>query len=273
MADVSIHLPADIFLDLNSGSAINKSALGSTFSVNFTPPLTISPLARNVSLSLIQGTFWWTIPNLVTSTLAIKFLVSGDNKYEETVQVTFPKGLYSYIEINTAINDAVKGAGFEINSVVFRVNGATNRMVLVFEIPAEVTFDNSNVELATLLGFEAGAYRYQPTVPAYEDAVIEGQQIAAFDSVQYLTVATNLVDLGFQLNGGVHTGVIARIGIDAEAGYQILFQPTVPLEISTNRLSEQGVTSATFTLMDQNGNLVDTNGQDWSLLLRIRYYI
>lgn len=197
----------------------------------------------------------------------------GTNLFEKTIEVTFPKGLYSYLEINTSINDEVKAAGFDVNSVVFRVNGATNRMVLVFEIPAEVTFDGTNTALATLLGFDAGAYRYQPAVPAYEDAVIEGQQIAAFDTVQYLTVGTNLVDRGFLLNGGIHSGVIARVGIDAEAGYQILFQPTVPLEITTELLSEQGVSSATFQLMDQNGNLVDTNGQDWSLLLRIRYYI
>jgi hypothetical protein len=272
MADVSIHLPEDFFLDVNSGSAVSKSTLGSTFVVTFNPALTISPEARNVSLSLIQGTFWWTIPNLDATQLQITFLVSSTNFAEKTITVDFPKGLYSYNEVNTAINDEVKAAGFDMNSVVFRVNGATNRMVLVFEIPAVVIFNNTNAGLAKLLGFNAGQYRYQPALVQYQDAVIEGQNVAAFDTVQYLTVGTDLVDTGFQLNGGVYRGIIARVAIDAEAGYQIIYQPSVPLEVKTDLLSGQGTTRAEFRLMDQDGNLVDTNGQDWSLLLRIRYY-
>lgn len=240
--------------------------------MNFNPALSIHPEARNVSVSLIQGTFWWTIPNLDSTTLVITFLTTQDNPVEKTITVSFPKGLYSYNEINTAINDEVKAAGFDINSVVFRVNGATNRMVLVFEIPALVVFDASNQPLAKLLGFDLGDYRYQPVSAQYQEAVIEGQNTAAFDTVQYLTVGTSMVDTGFQLNGGVYRGIIARVGINAEAGYQILYQPSVPLEVRTDLLSGNGITRAEFHLMDQDGNLVDTNGQDWSVLIRIRAY-
>ncbi len=242
--------------------------------MSFSPALEISPLARNVSLSVIQGTFWWTIPNLETSELRITILPSATNVSEQTITISLPKGLYSYDAINTSINDELKEAGFDLNSVTFRVSGATNRMALVFEIPALVVFDNSNLALGKLLGFDPGTYRYQPALADFKSAVIEGQNVAGFDTIQYLTVGTDMVTRGFQLNGGVFRGIIARVGIDAEAGYQILFQPTVPLEVKTDSLNAgQGLTRATFHLMDQDGELVDTNGQDWSLLLRIRYYI
>ena len=243
--------------------------------MGFSPALTISSEARNVSLSLIQGTFWWTIPNLETSTLRINFLVTSTNLVEKPVDVTFRKGLYSYKEINQAVTDAVIQAGFPSNSVLFRVNGATNRMMMVFTVPCELTFDSSNLALGTLLGFPISVYRYNGSDSKSGDtlSVLEGLNIAAFDTVQYLTVGTSLVDTGFQLNGGIYRGVIAHIGITSEAGYQIVFEPMNPLEVSTDQLSGNGVTRAEFTLMDQDGNLVDTNGQDWSLLLRIRYYL
>ncbi len=258
---------------MDSANASSVTPLGSTFVVDFTPSLQISPAARNVSLSLVQATVWWTVPNLEAVSITVRILASEEVPTAKDVVVSFRKGIYTYKEVNKIFNNAFTEAEVDPLAVSFNPNWSTNLMVMSFGIPAELTFDLSTSALSSILGFNNGTYRYYP-IGGENQQLYEAQTTAKFDSVQFLMVGTNMVDRGFQIGGGRYKNVIAKIGIvGVDPGFQIVHEPPNPLEVTTQMFNGDGLSRAEFTLMDQTGQPVDTNGQPWSLLLRIRYYI
>jgi hypothetical protein len=262
--------PYDSFLAVNSDLASSVTQLGSVFTVNFTPALGIPLNAKNVSLSFVQGTFWWTIPNFQTST--IQLFVQDEKKVEVSIPLTIPKGLYNYKQINTLMGNAFQDRGFARNSIEFVENGATSTIDLSFAIIGAVVFPLGSCEKQ--FGYDAGV-RYEFTGAGNTASkFVRAPHVASFDTIQYLTVGCSLVNGGFRLNSGTYRGVIANVTINAAPGYQITAEPANPLEIPTNVFEGgTGLERATFYLMDQDGNAVDTNGEAWTLLLRIRYYL
>ena len=260
----------DIYLALNSDLAAGKTIDGSEFVVNFQPALTIPANSQNVSIALVQGTFWWTIPNFTACEILLFFFVDGD---EKAVTVSVPKGLYNYRQINVLIGNAAQDAGFDRDSIVFVENGATSSIDLAFSVPAALVFPQNSC--GKQFGYAADV-RYQfisDTDPHYRSQFVSAPGTADFDTIQYLTVGTTLVNGGFRLNGGTFKNVIANVIINAVPGYQITFSPATPLEVPTTALDNPiGLERATFSLMDQDGFPVDTNGEAWTVLLRIRYY-
>jgi hypothetical protein len=268
----AVALPEDIYLALNSDLAQQVSTNGSEFSVDFQPALSLPSSARNVSVALIQGTFWWTIPNI--SDCVIQLTARSTSGLQVPLTVSVPRGLYNYKQINTLISNTLLNAGFAKDLITFVENGATSTIDLAFTGPASLLFPLTSCwkQFGYLPDVE---YRYVSSAdPVYNTKFISAPAQASFDTIQFLTVGTNLVNKGFQLNGGVYKGVIANVPINASPGYQITALPSVPLDVSTDVFnSAGGLSRGTFTLMDQDGFPVDTNGEAWTLLLRIRYYV
>lgn len=263
-------VPHDLYLSLNSDLGVTKSADGSEFTVVFQPALTIPANSQNVTVALVQGTFWWTIPNFLTCTIQLFFYTLLG---EVTTVVNVPKGLYNYKQINVLIANAAQDIGFARDSVVFVENGATSSIDLTFSVPAGLVFPAGSCNKQ--FGYDADVrYQFISTVDAtYRSQFVRAPRTANFDAIQYLTVGTSLVSGGFRLNGGIFKNVIANIVINAVPGYQITNTPSLPLEVPTAVLSDPaGLDRASFFLMDQDGFSVDTNGEAWTLLLRIRYY-
>lgn len=261
--------PYDNYLAVNSDLGSGTSQNGSVFTVNFRPSLAIPPNARNVSVAFIKGTFWWTIPNFQTCT--IQLFVQDEKKNEVNIPLTIPKGLYNYKQINTLMGNAFQDLGFARNSIEFVENGATSTIDLSFAVIGAVLFPEGTCEKQ--FGYDAGV-RYEYTGAGTSTSkFVRAPHVASFDTIQYLTVGCSLVNGGFRLNSGDFKSVIANITINAAPGYQITAEPANPLEIPTNVFeSGSGLERATFSLMDQDGYPVDTNGEAWTLLLRIRYY-
>lgn len=262
--------PIDNYLSVNSDFGGSVSQLGSTFTVNFTPALTLPANARNVTVAFVQGTFWWTIPNFQTCTIYLYF--QDEKKGEEvTIPVLIRKGIYNYKQINTLISNAFTDLNYASDSIQFVENGATSTIDIAFKTPGAVLFPEGSCEKQ--FGYDPNV-RYEYTGGGVASSkFVRAPHPASFDTIQYLTVGTSLVDGGFRLNSGAYKSVIANITINAAPGYQITSEPANPLEISTNVFSSPGgLDRVTFYLMDQDGNLVDTNGEAWTLLLRIRYY-
>lgn len=237
--------------------------------MNFTPALTLPPNAQNVSVALIQSTIWWTIPNF--QACVIQVYVTDEKKGEVNVPVQIPKGIYNYKQINVLIGNALEDQQFPRTLVQFVENGATSTIDLVFSAPGALLFPSGSCEKQ--FGYD-GNVRYEYTgLLGAASKFIRAPRTASFDTIQYLTIGTDLVDDGFRLNGGVFRGVIANVVVNALPGYQITAEPATPLEVASNVFEgAAGRTRATFHLMDQDGNAVDTNGEAWTLLLRIRYW-
>ena len=259
--------PYDSYLAVNSDVSSSLSQNGSVFTVNFRPALELPRNTKNVSIALIKGTFWWTIPNFQTCT--IQLFVQDEKKEEVSIPLNIPKGLYNYKQINTLMGNAFQDLGFARNSIEFVENGATSTIDLSFSVVGAVLFPQGTCEKQ--FGYDANV-RYQYTGAGSK--FVRAPHVASFDTIQYLTVGCSLVNGGFRLNSGDFKSVIANITINAAPGYQITAEPANPLEIPTNVFeSGNGLERATFSLMDQDGNTVDTNGEAWTLLLRIRYYL
>ena len=107
-----------------------------------------------------------------------------------------------------------------------------------------------------------------------EPGLISAPDYARFDNVQFLQVASqDLCDTGIVQNDGTSRGVMAQITINVPPGAQITYDPSNPLEIPTSVFSgSRPKSQARLTLLDHNGQSVNTNGQSWSILLRIRSY-
>lgn len=220
---------------------------------------------------MIQGTFWWTIPNIPDCIISLT--ATNASGVVIPVTVTVPRGLYNYKQINVLISNALVNAGFAKDLISFVENGATSTIDLAFGGPASLLFPQTSCWKQ--FGYDPNV-QYQFTSvssPTNNSKFISAPRQASFDTIQFLTVGTSLVNKGFMLNGGVYKGVIANVPINASPGYQITAEPSVPLDVSTDVFDNPGgLNRGTFTLMDQDGFPVDTNGEAWTLLLRIRYY-
>ena len=259
-----------MYLSVNSDLASSRSGNGSEFTVNFQPALAIPANSRNVTVSMVQGTIWWTIPNFVNCIIQL-FIFTDLGEVPLTVNI--PKGLYNYKQINVLISNALQDSDYARDVVQFVENGATSSIDLSFTIPAALLFPAASCWKQ--FGYSPNV-RYQYVSPldaTYRSKFVRAPQTASFDTIQYLTVGTSLVNAGFRLNGGAYKGIIANVIVNAAPGYQITVAPSNPLEIPTSSFETPGgLERATFTLMDQDGYPVDTNGEAWTLLLRIRYY-
>ena len=213
---------------------------------------------------MLQANVWWTIPNITSeSKLNITFPGGID-----TI-LSIPKGLYTVGELNSLIQRHCL-----INSrpgeITLTGNAATNKVVFsILTNGTSITVPQNSIW--KILGVLPDAPIENKTDSAY---VFEAPQVANFDTLQYLNITTTLVDNGIRTGNGRYNGCIARLNLDASPGYQIIYQPNQPLEIPTQIFqSRTGAITAKFELLDQNMVPVDTNGQTWNLLLRLRYFV
>lgn len=263
-------VPTDIFLSFSSDQADYTDEKGSSVTVNYSPPLKLPKEAKNVTLTVLRATVWWTIPNITED---VKVSITFGAKTSPTLpQIdtvwTIPKGLYTVDNLDELLQRhcLTNGRSKEISMYG---DGATNKVLIVItSLGSSITIPAG---LATHLGFPTDT-KITNTTGQLEGTI--APSIANFDTLQFLNINSNLVDVGVMSDQGRYHGTIAQINLDADPGYQILYQPTHPLEISTSVFqSVQGVSSGRFELVDQSMRPVDTNHQPWTLLLRIRYYL
>jgi hypothetical protein len=94
---------------------------------------------------------------------------------------------------------------------------------------------------------------------------------ARFDRIQYFNLWSNLVDGGFYGNNGQAKGVIAQVLIDRLVGEQIVYDPNIPIEHHTQAFSNGSwPTKGEFQLLDDKFCSCDTNGQSWTITVRIQ---
>ena len=93
---------------------------------------------------------------------------------------------------------------------------------------------------------------------------------ARFEPLQFFNISTNLADGGLVGNAGVQLGVIAQVMIDRLPGEQIVYDPANPIEVDASAFEGVQLPLAVFNLMDDKFNSVDTNGQAWTVTIRVR---
>ena len=278
---------------------------GSTFTVSFGNPDSTWSRVQKVKLSAIRATIWWTVPNLTAATTSIYLHLEEHTKdagvdkitpYD--VEVKIPKGLYGYGALNTLIDRALLAQNIPKGKFAFYADYATQKINLRFKWPGTVRFGSS--ELAIILGFmRPPRNAFSPTdmqrtqtvdtgeAPEWTSAEttytastipsgtlersIEAPFSARFDHIQYFNIQTSLADGGLYGNNGVAQNCIAQVLIDRLVGEQIVYDPNSPIEVPTSAFSNGHWPSlATFTLLDDKFRPCDTNGQPWTITIRLQ---
>jgi hypothetical protein len=120
------------------------------------------------------------------------------------------------------------------------------------------------------------ATQYFAAIPGWSSSGAFIQRIPApfharFDHVQYFNIQSNLADGGLYGNNGVAQNIIAQVLIDRLVGEQIVYDPNIPIELPTTAFNNGNwPTSGTFTLMDDKFRPCDTNGQPWTITIRLQ---
>jgi hypothetical protein len=269
--------PTDRYFNMDSAGRATE--LGSTFTFDFGQS-GLKLDSKSVTLAIVRGTFWWTIPNIQDSWIEMKFPASGELYPDLQVLIPIPTGLYTYSLLNDRIYTALKL--FQVDyedfpTAAVRIQADLSTQTLAFDcsVPVSIRLISRSTRQENALAYVLGFPISDETVYTVDEpGLISAPDYARFDSVQFLQVASqDLCDTGIVQNDGTSRGVMAQITISVPPGAQITYDPSNPLEIPTSVFSgSRPKAQARLALLDHNGQSVNTNGQSWSVLLRVRSY-
>ena len=256
---------------------------GSIFSVQLDQnPIHIPKEAKSCTLFCPTATFWWTILNIVTGVNdGFQFaILAGPNA--GTYTVTVPQGIYNLTSLAGAINIQLLNVypALPANPITFTADQSTQRVILVFNIDnVQVNFRISN-SMRNILGFYGTGSLEFPTNLVIQDYVpdpatyptgsfvnqaIYANQVANFNTINSLLInSPQLGPTGIATNG-VGRNTICNPSITVAVGQQNVFTPILPPYVNADHLIGKTTSNLKFSLTDQNGNAVNTNGETWSV--------
>jgi len=272
----------DILVSSSSAlGAINKSSDGSTFSISLdSEGLGVPNDAFNCNLQVISGELWYNTNNVISgvnNVFRFRYGLTVGSGIIYTVNI--PSGLYSIDDIqgvfereallqyanNANIMDLVTNHRIKIAA-----ESAQSKVIITFAFTGTNTYDlqmdfTVQNSIGGLLGFNniitnttTVHYFISPNVPK-------------FNSFNYYLIQSDMCGgQGIRLNNS-YNGIISKILVQAKPNSQLLYQPLYPTVIDTNNLIKDNRKQYSFSLLDDNLNRVNTNGEDWSLQLRINY--
>jgi hypothetical protein len=220
------------------------------------------------------------------------------------VPVPIQRGLYGYDGINALISRSLTASGLSSNAFQLYADFATQKINMVFKVPGTVEFQGlGQLDLLLMLGFAKPSFtpiaptdphvmqepeetdakdyyaaaggRYEALIPGWTATGTREQRFVApyharFDHIQFFNITSNLADGGMVGNGGVSQGVIAQVLINRLPGEQIVYDPGNPIEVDASAFEGAQIPMATFNLLDDKFNSLDTNGQPWTVTIRVR---
>ena len=110
--------------------------------------------------------------------------------------------------------------------------------------------------------------------PAYttDNISIYATDTAYFNLIDYFLIHSSIVSGGLSINGTL-SSIASRVLITSTMGSQIIFEPHLPTRIPCGHLAGSTIQRIHSWLTDQDNNAVNTNNEDWSYLLIIRFQL
>jgi hypothetical protein len=99
---------------------------------------------------------------------------------------------------------------------------------------------------------------------------IQAQNIASFNQVNYFLIHSDLTNRGIRFNN-TYNQTIGQVLIDVPPGSQITSTPYNPARISAQELAGAKRSNLRFWLTDDKNRRIDTNGENWSARISIRF--
>ena len=234
------------------------------FNVSFTSTINFPDDATSIQIGLHSANIVNSVPNVKEGNYnKITFIVldSGNQAIQKTI--TIPTGSYSACDLQKAINAglAEEYLGFSpLPQITLLGNTATQKISIQFN-EAGMQIDWGSVNPVDSVGFILGFDEpiTQPiSGPSTKGQVIEAQVAARFNwaITNFLIICNELVGDGLPLNN-VGFGVIGAVPILAAPGSLIAYEARQILWIQCDQLCGQNLSSLTFELANERGELVD----------------
>ena len=250
-----------------SAGAYNVSAGIDQFDVSFRNEIKIPQHARNITVEVANASIWHTAFNISAALNNNKFYL--DVNFDTVYTVTIPDGLYDLTSIAAAINVSLVNQNLPSNVISFTADTATQKVIINYSVMGlRVDFTQANT-CRSVLGFNSAVV---PAAYTTDNISIYADVSAYFNLIDYFLIHSSIVSGGLSINGTL-SSIAARVLITATMGSQILYTPHIPTRIPCGHLVGSTITNLHSWLSDQDGNAVNTNGEDWSYLCIIRYQI
>jgi hypothetical protein len=260
-------IPREISLILDSNTntgAINKSSDGASFSIQFGEPLLIPSNAINPTLDVEESAIWYSTPNVYDSG------TNQNNNFRiirisdaQVFNLTIPAGLYSVISMQNAMNQAIKDANVTPLDVIQLIaNDSLGKVEMIILTGFEIVFASPN-SLGPILGFQ--------TDITYSSSVINvGQFVPQLNALNYYLVQCSLVQDGIRFNNEFRQ-IIETVLIDVAPRELIITRPFHPPTIQIDHLAGQPISSIRTTLLQDNLQPANTDGENYYVRLSLRW--
>lgn len=244
--------------------ASNISLDGSSFEIVLQNPIIMPDDLVNCTVQVDEATVWWTIPNISVNLNNNKFYF----KYLAVDYIaTIPTGLYGVSDLDTAVNRAAFDLTGQTGLFSFEPDNATQKINITLNVAGlQIDFTQADT-FRELIGFNSQLLPLVPTTGSYS---VLGDNIAAFNSIEYFLLHSDIIDQGIRTNN-TFTQTISQILIDVPPGSQIVSREFNPPKSEALNLNGKVIDRIKFWLTDQDNNLVDTNNEEFGCRLIIKY--
>ena len=263
MPDINLFCSSNI-----SFGAINKSSLGSTFSVSYPQPITIPPNAKNIQVWCHSLGAYYTFPNISISKSNNTIYFTDNTANYEKYSIVIPDGLYSVDLLSDAISYALNQSGFSPSLISLTGDLATGKVILSYDTAGYATYFKTGVSPYVLLGFNPDQ-KVPATGLSTSTSQYTAPNVADFGNLESITLQCSLVNTAY--NNGKTSNVLASIPIEVSAGQNIVYNPSNLIKVDAPNLAGSTISIINFILGDQNGVPLDMAGEDYSLRVVIHY--
>ena len=180
-----------------------------------------------------------------------------------------PEGNYTITELLTELETQLDTNTNDGNDFTLSYDDITNKVTISFVAGGTATIDSiaNGSTLNDLLGFGKSSFGLDDNQIVLADGVdSEATYAVDLDTKSYVQVETNITSANYYDPGiQKHIGAIVPINVDRnEKQYQ------ENTEAHLTQLNNKGpITSVNFKLKDENDNIIDLNGVEWSCTMAI----
>lgn len=263
------HTTSYIFSSDIANGAQNKTVDGHSFEVELNEPISIPREAVNCTLEVSQARIWYTTPNISANLNNNKLYFQVAAVYDPgtLIELTFPAGLYSVSGLNNQLGLLLNAEGYDSDLITIAANNATQQTVITAK-DVNVIIDFSQVDtIRDILGFDS-----QQLGPSTAGETFPSDRIANFNSLDSYLIHSDIVSNGIPVNN-TGANIIASVPITNSPGSQIIYQPFNPDRSLLNELIGFPRNSFRVWITNQNNEPLDTNNENYSIVVVIRYQL
>lgn len=249
--------------------AENVSTKGNRCGVTFSPPLQV-PSNANPRLRLYSSSIAYNFPNvsaeLENSTLNVERILGESVHYHI---VTFEAGLYGTLDdiqqvIKHSLQQDSNFSDLTISLVGVAATQKAHIEITNTEADSVILRFSAPDSIGSLLGFTS-----DKTFFPYSTTSRESDTTASLDRTTSVLVQTSMCSGSVVAGkGGQSTLAVIHLAAFSPASV-IAYSPSNMLEVPAPNLAGASVTNATFALVNQNNEDLDTLKEEWTLVVEV----